>query len=106
MPFGYLIRCADNFLHGLPQRSVGSPVQPHYAMTAPLFPLFTDLRHRPVLVVGGGAVAQRKITALREAGAEVRVGAPHLTPTLAAWAAQGLIAHLQGEFLPEWLDDV
>lgn len=73
-------------------------------MTAPLFPLFVDLRGRRVLVVGGGAVARRKVEALREAGARVRVGAPALEPTLAAWAAQGAIEHAPGRFAPSWLD--
>lgn len=75
-------------------------------MPAPLFPLFADLHGRPVLVVGGGAVAERKTRALREAGAEIRIGAPALTPTLAEWAELGLITHLEGEFQPAWLDDV
>mgnify|MGYP003520092953 CR=1 FL=1 len=39
----------------------------------PLFGLFADLKNRPVLVVGGGQVAQRKVAALRAAGARVRV---------------------------------
>lgn len=79
---------------------------PVAAMSAPLFPLFTDLRGRPVLVVGGGIVAERKVAALCEAGAAVRIGAHALTPALADWAARGLITHLQGDYHPEWLDDV
>ena len=37
-------------------------------MSAPLFPLFADLRNRPVRVVGGGAVAERKVEANRTVG--------------------------------------
>ena len=40
-----------------------------------LFPIFADLKDRPVLVVGGGAVAERKTLALLEAHADVAVGA-------------------------------
>ena len=43
-----------------------------------LYPLFADLKGLPVLVVGGGSVARRKVAALRDAGAQVRVGAPHI----------------------------
>lgn len=71
-----------------------------------LFPLFADLNGRPALVVGGGAVAERKTLALLEAGAAVTVGAPELTPALAALAAGGRIRHLQGRFDPAWLDAV
>jgi precorrin-2 dehydrogenase/sirohydrochlorin ferrochelatase len=46
------------------------------------YPLFLDLRGRPVLVVGGGAVAERKLDSLLEAGAHVQLVAPDLTDTL------------------------
>ncbi|MGN6328822.1 MAG: siroheme synthase CysG [Rhodanobacter sp.] len=71
-----------------------------------LYPLFADLNGLPVLVVGGGSVAERKVAALLEAGAVVRVGAPRLLPALADQAADGRITHLDGAFEPSWLDDV
>lgn len=71
-----------------------------------LYPLFADLSRRAVLVVGGGAVAERKAAALLAAGAQVTVGAPELTPQLARWARSGRIAHRPGEFAPGWLDHV
>ena len=48
------------------------------------FPLFADLRGRRVLVVGGGEVAERKVRLLVEAGADVQVVSPELSPWLAA----------------------
>lgn len=71
-----------------------------------LYPLFLDLRDRPVLLVGGGAVAARKAQPLLEAGARVRVGAPALGPELQTLLAAGRIAHLPGEFRPDWLEEV
>ena len=51
------------------------------------FPLFADLHGRRVLVVGGGAVAERKVRLLLEAGAHVRLVAPTLTEWLTAHPA-------------------
>ena len=71
-----------------------------------LYPLFADLSHRAVLVVGGGAVAERKITGLLGAQAQVTVNAPTLTPQLQRWAAEGRIAHRRDAFQESWLDRV
>lgn len=44
------------------------------------YPVFLDLRGRPVLVVGAGKVALRKVRGLLEAGARVSVVAPRWEP--------------------------
>jgi siroheme synthase-like protein len=49
-------------------------VDPHGAPA--LYPLYLDLSGRPVLVVGAGRVAARKVEALLSAGAQVTVVAP------------------------------
>jgi uroporphyrin-III C-methyltransferase/precorrin-2 dehydrogenase/sirohydrochlorin ferrochelatase len=68
------------------------------------FPIFLRLQHQPVLVVGGGAIAARKIELLRKSGAQVTVIAPELHDGIAALVAQGAIAHRAEEFKPEHLD--
>jgi siroheme synthase-like protein len=47
-----------------------------------LYPLYLDLRDANVLVVGGGAVATRKVAALVSSGGRPEVVAPDLTPEL------------------------
>lgn len=69
-----------------------------------LYPIFADLTGLPVLVVGGGHVAERKIAMLLAAGARVRVGAPMLTPALLQQVEEGRIERLDGTFQPAWLD--
>jgi len=71
-----------------------------------LYPLFADLAHRAVLVVGGGAVAERKIAALLDAQAQIAVHAIELTPQLLAWADEGRIILRSGPFDETWLDTV
>lgn len=77
--------------------------------TAPvmkLYPLFADLTHRTVLVVGGGEVAERKVAALISAQADVTVNARELNVQLQRWVAEGKIAARKGEFEDAWLDAV
>lgn len=68
------------------------------------FPLLVDLRGRAVLVVGGGADAERATAALLQAGALPLVGAPELSPQLREWAQAGQLRWLAGRFDPAWLD--
>jgi uroporphyrin-III C-methyltransferase/precorrin-2 dehydrogenase/sirohydrochlorin ferrochelatase len=67
------------------------------------FPIFLRLQGEPVLVVGGGEVAARKIDLLLRAGARVTVVAPEVTASVAAFVADGAVEHIVGEFQPEHL---
>ena len=58
-----------------------------------MYPIALDLRERLVVVVGGGAVAARKVRSLCEAGARVRVVAPTVDVALGNAAAAGAIEH-------------
>jgi precorrin-2 dehydrogenase/sirohydrochlorin ferrochelatase len=58
------------------------------------YPLYLDLAGRTCLVVGGGAVAERRVRGLLEAGGSVRVISPTLTAALQALAEAGTIAYL------------
>jgi uroporphyrin-III C-methyltransferase/precorrin-2 dehydrogenase/sirohydrochlorin ferrochelatase len=68
------------------------------------FPLFLDLRGRPVLVAGGGAVAERKVKLLVASGAQVTVVSPQVCAALARRVARGEIRHRAGEFDPSDLE--
>jgi precorrin-2 dehydrogenase / sirohydrochlorin ferrochelatase len=56
------------------------------------YPVVLDLEGRPVLVVGGGAVAQRKVEGLLEAGASITVVSPQVSARLAGLADDGHIS--------------
>src|SRR5260370_2330126 len=68
-------------------------------------PLFLNLTNRLCVVVGGGSVGQRKMTALLESGASVRLVClesrpPHLAVPRLQWLAQPYSAeHLDGATL-------
>ncbi len=53
------------------------------------YPVVLDLGGRPVLVVGGGAVAERKVEGLRAACASITVVSPRVSARLAKMADQG-----------------
>ncbi|MFQ2668295.1 siroheme synthase CysG [Aeromonas caviae] len=66
-------------------------------------PIFCRLDNKPVLLIGGGEVAERKARLLLDAGAQLTVVAPELDPELAELAANGSIEWLAGEFAPQQL---
>ncbi|MGH7392054.1 MAG: precorrin-2 dehydrogenase/sirohydrochlorin ferrochelatase family protein [Candidatus Rokuibacteriota bacterium] len=69
------------------------------------YPVVLDLAGRPVLVVGGGAVGERKVEGLLAAGARVTVVAPRLTARLAALAGEGRLRHVAREYRAGDVDD-
>lgn len=69
-------------------------------------PVFLSLTDRDCLVVGGGAVARRKVELLLRAGARVAVVAPKIEPALAEQARQGSIRHIGAVFDPGLLSSL
>ena len=69
-------------------------------------PIFADLKQRPVLVVGGGDVAARKVSLLQRVGAEIRIVAQSLSPELEQQRQQGQLLWLGKTFDPQQLDEV
>ena len=69
-------------------------------------PIFLRVDEQPVLVVGGGEVALRKVEWFLKAGARVTVVAPQLHEELACYQRNGDLTHLAGPFLPGQLAGV
>lgn len=67
-------------------------------------PLFMEVRARPVVLVGGGRTALRKLDLLLKTAAQVTVVAPTLHAGLAARVARGELAHIATPFAPCHLD--
>ncbi len=60
-------------------------------MHAQYYPMFVSLKNRVCLVVGGGAVGERKVRGLLPYGATLRLVAEELTPWLQAQCDQGTV---------------
>ena len=52
------------------------------------FPLFFDLRKKPILIVGGGEIATRKARLINRAGAQIHVVAPQIEQELETIATE------------------
>lgn len=71
----------------------------------PYYPIFLDLNHQNVVVVGGGDVAERKIKNLLIYGCTIYISSPHLTPHLQQLVATKKIHHIPYESLDTYMDD-
>ncbi|GID33141.1 uroporphyrinogen-III C-methyltransferase [Paractinoplanes brasiliensis] len=65
-----------------------------------IYPLGLKLTGRRVLVVGGGAVATRRVPALLAAGAVVEIVSPELTPALRGQVDAGRLTWSERRFVP------
>lgn len=64
------------------------------------YPVFLDIQNRPCLVVGGGPVAERKVSSLLSAGAAVTVISPRVTRGIGGLAKEGGIKLQKREYRP------
>ena len=71
-----------------------------------LLPLFLKLAGKTVLVVGAGPIAERRIEALLEAGAEVRVVAPEATEGVQRMARERRVEWRERPFVDADAEDV
>lgn len=69
----------------------------------PYYPINLNLSGQTCAVIGGGAVAERKVESLLEFGAVVRVVSPEITPRLSELASEGRIERVESEYRPEHL---
>jgi len=69
------------------------------------YPIFLKIKKKPVLVVGGGKVAERKINSLLEYGAKIFVVSKELTKGLRELVDKGKIEYLGKDFLVDQLDE-
>lgn len=69
------------------------------------YPIALNGQRLRALVVGGGVVGTRKALALLDAGADVRVVAPEISPELARVEAQNRLAILRAPYGPDALGD-
>jgi len=67
-------------------------------------PIFVNIRKQPCLVVGGGAVAARKVALIRRAGAQVTVVSPELCDELQELADSGAVSYQARGFQAEDID--
>jgi precorrin-2 dehydrogenase / sirohydrochlorin ferrochelatase len=64
------------------------------------YPIFLEVQDKPVLLVGGGHVADEKLGRLVDAGADVTIVAPDLIPPVRAFVDDGSARWVERPFQP------
>lgn len=68
------------------------------------YPIMLNITNRPVVVVGGGAVATRKVTSLLKAHGQIIVVSPELSPKLQRLVEENSIEWKKKTFTPDDLE--
>lgn len=76
----------------------------NYAM-AHLYPISLLLENKNCLIVGGGAVAERKAATLSQYAANIRVVSPEATDKIKEWARQESLVWIRDAFQVDYLQD-
>jgi cobalt-precorrin 5A hydrolase / precorrin-3B C17-methyltransferase len=96
-------RHGDHFItpRGYTRSPAASPPEATGIPPAETYPInLTRLAGAPVLVVGGGAVGERKVDGLLAVAAQVTLVSPQATPQLREWAGAGRMRWQQREYQP------
>ena len=64
------------------------------------FPIFLEMKQRRCLVIGGGAIAERKIAGLLDVGANVAVISPDVTEKIARWSKEKWVNLIARRYQP------
>jgi siroheme synthase-like protein len=64
------------------------------------YPVFLDIADKPVVIIGGGTIAEQKVGNLLEAGAQVTIVSPDLNENLEALRREGKLMHIKREYEP------
>ncbi len=66
---------------------------------APYYPVYLDVKERCCVIVGGGPIAEGKIAALLECGAQIRMISPEVTDEIQDMADTGVLRLEKREYL-------
>lgn len=70
--------------------------------TPDYYPVWLDLTGKSCVVVGGGAVAERKIAGLMNANAAITVISPEITAVIAEWLDKGRLKGILAGYDPQY----